>query len=129
VGVYGEKTGSWYIHPSYEYQPGDQLSQTLTVSSDVLLSRLRGVNTPSTTNNETLLATSVCVTEVPKQSALTVLGASGVIERRRSATQRCAGYFALQDWKSCSSARGQNMGAVALVSCKTIPIVIGQRSF
>ncbi|KAK7186884.1 rhamnogalacturonate lyase [Paraphaeosphaeria sporulosa] len=31
VGVYGDKTGSWYIHPSYEYQPGSQLSQTLTV--------------------------------------------------------------------------------------------------
>ncbi|KAJ4357149.1 uncharacterized protein N0V89_001724 [Didymosphaeria variabile] len=30
IGVYGDKTGSWYIHPSYEYQPGNQLSQTLT---------------------------------------------------------------------------------------------------
>ncbi|KAF2709071.1 polysaccharide lyase family 4 protein [Pleomassaria siparia CBS 279.74] len=31
VGVYGDKTGSWYIHPTYEYQPGNHLSQTLTV--------------------------------------------------------------------------------------------------
>lgn len=31
VGVYGEKTGSWYIHASNEYQPGNHLSQTLTV--------------------------------------------------------------------------------------------------
>jgi rhamnogalacturonan endolyase len=29
--VYGEKTGSWYIHASNEYQPGNHLSQTLTV--------------------------------------------------------------------------------------------------
>lgn len=36
VGVYGERTGSWYIHASYEYQPGDQLSQTLTVSLPIL---------------------------------------------------------------------------------------------
>lgn len=32
VGVYGDKTGSWYIHPTNEYQPGNHLSQTLTVS-------------------------------------------------------------------------------------------------
>ncbi|KZM23196.1 Rhamnogalacturonan endolyase [Ascochyta rabiei] len=31
VGVYGDKTGSWYIHPTNEYQPGNHLSQTLTV--------------------------------------------------------------------------------------------------
>lgn len=31
IGVYGGKTGSWYIHPSNEYQPGNHLSQTLTV--------------------------------------------------------------------------------------------------
>ncbi|KAJ4983097.1 rhamnogalacturonate lyase [Stagonosporopsis vannaccii] len=31
VGVYGEKIGSWFIHPSNEYQPGNHLSQTLTV--------------------------------------------------------------------------------------------------
>jgi rhamnogalacturonan endolyase len=31
VGVYGEKSGSWYIHASNEYQPGNHLSQTLTV--------------------------------------------------------------------------------------------------
>ncbi|KAF2800762.1 polysaccharide lyase family 4 protein [Melanomma pulvis-pyrius CBS 109.77] len=31
VGVYGVKTGSWYIHPTNEYQPGNHLSQTLTV--------------------------------------------------------------------------------------------------
>lgn len=36
VGVYGNKTGSWYIHPTYEYQPGNQLSQTLTVSLNIL---------------------------------------------------------------------------------------------
>ncbi|KAF2126694.1 polysaccharide lyase family 4 protein [Dothidotthia symphoricarpi CBS 119687] len=31
VGVYGSKTGSWYIHASNDYQPGNHLSQTLTV--------------------------------------------------------------------------------------------------
>ncbi|KAF3005903.1 hypothetical protein E8E13_009549 [Curvularia kusanoi] len=31
VGVYGDKTGSWYIHASNDYQPGNHLSQTLTV--------------------------------------------------------------------------------------------------
>ncbi|KAJ8109735.1 hypothetical protein OPT61_g7240 [Boeremia exigua] len=31
VGVYGDKTGSWLIHPTNEYQPGNHLSQTLTV--------------------------------------------------------------------------------------------------
>ncbi|KAF2847102.1 polysaccharide lyase family 4 protein, partial [Plenodomus tracheiphilus IPT5] len=31
VGVYGSRTGSWYIHPTNEYQPGNHLSQTLTV--------------------------------------------------------------------------------------------------
>ncbi|KAF1851256.1 polysaccharide lyase family 4 protein [Cucurbitaria berberidis CBS 394.84] len=31
VGIYGDKSGSWYIHASNEYQPGNHLSQTLTV--------------------------------------------------------------------------------------------------
>ncbi|KAL6712523.1 hypothetical protein ACN47E_000400 [Coniothyrium glycines] len=31
VGVYGNRSGSWYIHPSYDYFSGDHLSQTLTV--------------------------------------------------------------------------------------------------
>ncbi|KAF2630669.1 polysaccharide lyase family 4 protein [Macroventuria anomochaeta] len=31
VGVFGDQTGSWYIHPTNEYQPGNHLSQTLTV--------------------------------------------------------------------------------------------------
>ncbi|KAH7068815.1 polysaccharide lyase family 4, domain III-domain-containing protein [Paraphoma chrysanthemicola] len=31
VGVYGNNSGSWYIHPTNEYQPGNHLSQTLTV--------------------------------------------------------------------------------------------------
>ncbi|KAF2026874.1 hypothetical protein EK21DRAFT_92001 [Setomelanomma holmii] len=30
VGIYGSGTGSWYIHPTNEYQPGNHLSQTLT---------------------------------------------------------------------------------------------------
>ncbi|KAG8623901.1 hypothetical protein KVT40_008877 [Elsinoe batatas] len=30
-GVYGARTGSWYIHPSYEYYSGNHLAQTLTV--------------------------------------------------------------------------------------------------
>ncbi|KAF4550304.1 putative polysaccharide lyase family 4 protein 1 [Elsinoe fawcettii] len=30
-GVYGSRTGSWYIHPSYEYYAGNHLAQTLTV--------------------------------------------------------------------------------------------------
>ncbi|TKX25275.1 rhamnogalacturonate lyase B-like protein 1 [Elsinoe australis] len=30
-GVYGPNTGSWYIHPSYEYYSGNHLAQTLTV--------------------------------------------------------------------------------------------------
>ncbi|PNS17664.1 hypothetical protein CAC42_3059 [Sphaceloma murrayae] len=30
-GVYGPSTGSWYIHPSYEYYSGNHLAQTLTV--------------------------------------------------------------------------------------------------
>jgi rhamnogalacturonan endolyase len=43
VGVYGHKTGSWYIHPSYEHQPGNQLSQTLTVSTKSLSPYLKDV--------------------------------------------------------------------------------------
>lgn len=36
-GVYGpDVVGSWWIHPSTEYFPGDQLSQTLTVGSYIL---------------------------------------------------------------------------------------------
>ncbi|PSN69554.1 hypothetical protein BS50DRAFT_547165 [Corynespora cassiicola Philippines] len=31
IGVYGKDTGSWYIHPSYDYWSASQLSQTLTV--------------------------------------------------------------------------------------------------
>lgn len=46
VGVFGDKSGSWYIHASNDYQPGDHLSQTLTVS----LSLNKGIGMRTYTN-------------------------------------------------------------------------------
>lgn len=43
IGVYGEETGSWYIHPSTDYWSADQLSQTLTVSCHFSISCIYSV--------------------------------------------------------------------------------------
>ncbi|KAF1360133.1 galactose-binding like protein [Lizonia empirigonia] len=47
VGIYGNETESWYIHPTNEYQPGNHLSQTLTLNVVQDTSHFRvGVKTP-----------------------------------------------------------------------------------
>lgn len=68
VGVYGNETGSWYIHPTNEYQPGNHLSQTLTVSLTPEVSKRLRVLTESryiaNLQPETLCSSMSCKTHL-----------------------------------------------------------------